>query len=322
MNSVSKIIVTDIGGTFVRFGVAEDGQITAIEKYEVMDFETFESALDHYVREAGVPDVKALRIATAGYEDQGVWRFVNVNPWRIDPVRLAAQGWRIECILNDFEAATWGVLGLEAGDVIPLNGAKAGAGQTCCLLGPGTGLGLGYLVRTGHPFVQKTHGGHVPVSCVSAEQWDIVARIASAEGRCLESGIVFETLVSGAGLYRIYQAVCARAGLSVLVSAPEMLLESADMEEVREALRLFHEFLGLFAAQAVVTGHAYGGVYLTGGVLDRLVAAGLFDDRAFKKYFILEGQVSSVKRDLQATPVLYVAKPYLALHGLMEAAHA
>jgi len=305
------MLLTDIGGTFVRFGVGGENGVENVRKYRVAEFGSFEAALERYCAEVGLSQKSPLRIATAGYEDQDVWKFVNANPWHIDPQALARQGWDVPVILNDFEAATWGILGLGQGDVVSLNDNTVGASETSCLLGPGTGLGLGYLVKSQQPFVQKTHGGHMPVSCATAEQWDIVQSLSKPL-------VVFEDLVSGMGLFRLYRFFCGQTGAGVSAQSPETLLDFADTVEFREALRLFHAFLGLFAANAVVTGHAYGGVYLTGGVLDRLMTAGLFDAAAFERSFMLDG-AQSVRRDLGRTPVSYVSKPYLALHGLREA---
>ena len=79
----------------------------------------------------------------------------------IDPAKLKQDGWDVELILNDFEASVWALLKLQDGDIETLKEAD-GASSAKCLLGPGTGLGLGYLQGGDEIFVQKTHGGHMP----------------------------------------------------------------------------------------------------------------------------------------------------------------
>lgn len=281
-------ILTDIGGTFVRFAKARNGQPSDIRKYKAVDFPDLQSALAKYCEETGIEARGALLIATAGYNDGGVWKFVNQNTWEIDPKALAAAGWCVEKILNDFEAATWSLISLkEANQTVLKAGNSERESGSLCLLGPGTGLGLGYLHKAAvSPFVQKTHGGHMPIAARSDEQWQAIKRTDTS---------VFENIVSGPGLQKL-----------------------RGLYDEEKALRLFHEFLGLFAANAVITGHAYGGLYLTGGVLERLIEEGAFDLQIFEKWFCLQG-AASVGEALDNTPITYITDPYPALKGLLNA---
>ena len=282
------IILADIGGTYVRFAVVADSAPMQIEKYKAADFENLQSALKKYCSDQNLKPGDKLRIATAGYEDGGVWKFVNQNKWIIQANDLKDVGWNVETILNDFEAATWSLLNLECGDVQTLKGGD-GASDTRCLLGPGTGLGLGYLHGRQNPHIQKTHGGHVPAAAITQEQWGVIEFLQSQQ----DGAVVFENIVSGPGLQKL-------------------------QEEYDEgtALRLFHEFFGLFSATCVVAGNAYGGLYLTGGVMESLVANNQFDFDLFERWFCFDA-VDSVIRDLQATPIIHVTYPYPALKGLM-----
>jgi glucokinase len=311
-------ILADIGGTFARFAFFENGKIEHIQKYKASEYKSFETALEIYLRESGLPRAPLL-IATAAYPDaSGVWRFVNENPWVIDVAALKSSGWPVEVILNDFEAATWSISGLRPED---LEALQAGAPQSGnrCLMGPGTGLGLGYLIDTANGLhVQRTHGGHMPVACLSDEQWFIAQTVRQIHKEA--SVPVFENFVSGPGLMHIYRAVCFAYDKPSPLKTPEELLENPDDDSVRDALMFFHEYLGIFAATAVVTGHAYGGLYLTGGVLDRLIEKDLFDPHIFLKAFLIGG-VDSVKAALENTPVYHVKTPYLPLSGLIEAVH-
>ena len=305
-------ILCDIGGTFVRFACVQNKQPVEIEKYKAADFPDLQSALNLYCKAMGGGSGAGhdLYIATAGYEDEGVWKFVNQNTWHISIPDLKALGWNVRIILNDFEAATWSLLSLtdkEANVLKPVPGVS----DTLCLLGPGTGLGLGYLHKTAPLFVQKTHGGHMPAAAISDEQAKVIAKLRRMQDKI----VVYENLVSGPGLYNIYKAL---DGDTEAIRHPEGLLDNAEQEIVQNTLRLFHEFFGVFSANAIVTGHAYGGLYLTSGVLERLVRKGLFDFRHFEKFFCLNA-VGSVRRDLEATPIIHITYPYPALKGLLNA---
>jgi len=132
---------------------------------------------------------------------------------------------------------------------------------------------------------------------------------------------VFENFVSGPGLYNIYKALCMIGGKAPIAESTGALLAEADNQDVRGALRLFHEFFGLFAQVVVVSGHAYGGLYLTGGVLENLVEAGLFDFKHFEKFFVLQG-VESVTEALASTPVVRITDSALAMKGLLGCMNA
>jgi glucokinase len=305
-------ILADIGGTYARFALESDSSLTNVCKYKAADFESFEDALSLYCKESGIDEPCSLSIATAGYEDQGVWKFVNQNKWEINPAALKKSGWSLPVILNDFEAATWSLLSLEEGEKRILREGK-GASDSLCLLGPGTGLGLGYLHQGKTSYVQKTHGGHMPATALTEEQWLVIQTLQRLNRG--KTTTVFEHLVSGPGLFNIYAALCLMAGKIRRISETEQMLEHRDDPEIKNALRLFHEFMGLFAVNAVVTGHAYGGLYLTGGVLERLQTYGAFDFDHFLKFFDL-ALVASVKRDLGVTPISFITIPNPALKGL------
>lgn len=310
------IILCDIGGTFARFSQEIEGAVGSVQKYAAADYPRFEDALARYCEEQGLPNEGTLAIATAAYNDGKVWRFVNRNKWIIDPAALEAAGWKLPVILNDFEAATWGLNNPAPGDFEVL---KKGVPKNdpLCLIGPGTGLGLGYLVATAHgKHVQRTHGGHMLAAALTDEQSDV---IKTARGLKEGGAIVsFENLVSGPGLQNIYACLCKMRGAKNQFERAEDILSHADDPIVKDALRLFHEFFGLAAQNAVITAHAHGGVYLSGGMMDRLRKRDLFNMESFERFFCLKS-VASVTEALQETPIYHVQHPSLAMKGLLEA---
>lgn len=309
----SAQIVCDIGGTFARFAVVENGVFKAFHQYRAAEHDSFLAALNAYSAEAGLVDKLPVLIATAAYEDGPVWRFINQNEWVIDTAALKAAGWRVDLILNDFAAATWGLLALDETAVKRLNEYAINARLPRCLLGPGTGLGLGYLypLEDQKYHVQRTHGGHMPAAAVTAEQASVIEKITQTMPQ--GDAVVYETLVSGPGLVNIYNALSAHK-----VSHAQDVLAQANTEMGKKTIRLFHEFWGLFAATSVICGHAYGGLYLTGGMSKRLDDAGLLDMKSFMAYFTAPWAVS-VREALEATPIALVTDPHLSFKGLLAA---
>lgn len=311
-------ILADIGGTHARFAIANEDvsdELFAYHKYKAADFPSLEAALNQYCDEQNLEQGGRLMIATAAYPDGDVWRFVNQNQWVIDAAQLKEYGWDLALTLNDFEAATWGLSAISKDDLTILQSGKKDARPSSrCLLGPGTGLGLGYLTADSH--IQRTHGGHMMASAVSDEQHLVIKQVREL---LPDNIVVFENLASGLGFHLIYRALCAINDAPCTIESPQDLTGHLDVKEVKDALRLFHEFLGLFAHTAVVTGHAYSGLYLTGGMIDHLSEQGFFDFESFRKYFILPG-VESVQNDIANTPISIIDDPYLAMHGLLIAA--
>lgn len=311
--------LVDIGGTHVRFALEQNGQPAQVTKYKAAQFPTFEEAVSFYAEETGYA-CSALAIATAAHKGAGgVWRFVNKNTWEIDEAALAKAGFPVRIILNDFEAAVWGLTVLKPAPEDILR-AGDGAFKTSprALIGPGTGLGLGFLTTLpdGNIHVQGTLGGHMPAAALSDEQKSVLSEVDKIKPR--QSIAVYEDVVSGPGLVNIYRAIRSLAGKDTEYTRAADLLADAQSEEVQTAFRLFHEFFGLFAANVAVTGSAFGGVYLTGGMFDRLYDAGLFDLKSFEKY-LAPGLVTSVQHALESTPIIRVQDGFLSLRGLLQA---
>lgn len=284
-------ILVDIGGTYARFAIAAGNHLEKIWKTPASDFSDFISALSHYKKAHDVADTKIL-ISTAAHPDGNIWRFVNANTWTIDTAELKKSGYDVPLILNDFEALAWGL--------------SESAKKPACVLGAGTGLGLAYIRTSG---VQKTFGGHIAASAVTEEQKKIITGVAATKSR--PGHVVYEDLLSGFGLENIHAALTGQR-----ISAAEII---GNVASHNKTIALFQEFLALFAAGCLVVGDAFGGLYLTGGVVDRLFENGLFDLEKFKRD-LAEGYVPSVHKALLDTPVHHVVNSEeIALRGLLFA---
>lgn len=314
-------VLTDIGGTFARFVQFEDGEFIHSKKYEAAKFPTLEDALKKYCKDHDLPSHGDILIATAAYENEaGDWTFVNNNKWVINAASLKGAGWTLKAIMNDFAAATWGLLNPDPNDIKTYH-----AGITTdrppkkpqCLTGPGTGLGLGYLTKLpgGNYHVQRTHGGHMIAGPATEEQWLVMKTVQRLRGD--NKPTVFEYLVSGPGLINIYKAYSLICGKEPKIDTPEDIMTILNDRITMDTIRLFNEFLGLHCRSAVITAHAYGGLTLTGGVLKRLNEHDLFDYKQFRRYFTLEG-VESVTTDLKNTPIHHFTGSHLAMRGLLN----
>jgi len=306
-------ILADIGGTHARFTLLEKGTIKNPEKRAVNDFPDIETALRDYA-----PDCKNLMIATAAQpDDKNIWHMANNDKWVINPDLLKQNGWHLKIIMNDFAASARGALADST--LITLRAGHADDKSPCAIIGPGTGLGLAYMIPLPRKkwHIQQTCGAHMMATTMTDEQHTItkLTRRLYTDQRI----ITFEDVASGRALPFLYGAVCMHNGVSPVFETTQDILGHADNIQVMQTLRLFHEFLGLFAHNVVVTGHTFGGLYLDGGITQRLYKAGLFDMDTFIK-FMMPRVTPMVRKRLEAVPIHMVNDPFVALRGLAEMA--
>lgn len=311
------VIMVDIGGTHGRFACEEAGELKNCFKVAASSHQTFVEGLESYTRQFGYDNKGDLYLAVAAHDDgTGTWRFSNSNKWVIRPAELARMGWNVRTIVMDFYASTRGALVLGP-DQLELVKQGQDSRRNRAVLGPGTGLGLAYAITLpdGKTHVQETYGGRMLMAAVTDEQAEILRLVQRFKGP--GAVVECEDVVSGRGLPLLYRAVCERQGRPAVYSNAEDILDASDEPNVQDCLRLFHEFLGIFTHHVVLTGHAFGGVYMDGGMIHRLRAANLFKPDQIVRFMDLPGP-SVVERDLGQTPVWVVNDPYVALRGLQE----
>ncbi len=306
------VTLADIGGTHARFATLEDGRPARIEKYPVAEFQNMAQLLKKFGSGKG-----ALYIATAAWPwPDGSWRFAREGRWTIDPRELESAGWKLKYIGNDFGAGARGALALEPEQLYNVQPKSLNEipQNRFAVLGAGTGLGLAY-VHEGT--IHDTYGGQMEIPRRTDEQHTILKVIKNLKDDGRE--VSAEDIISGPGLLLLYKAVCMLHGRRLADVDPKLMLKNRDDPFFAQPLRLFHEFLGMFAHQAVIYGHAYAGLYLDGGVLHKLVEQAAFDKENFLRFFIGE-PIPLVKKQLESMPVNIVTDPYVALRGLAEIA--
>lgn len=287
------IVLADLGGTHLR--LAKTGDHRSVAKYKITDYPDIEAVL-----RAFAPDITGLYLAAAIHPRGGIIedrRFGDKSHWIIDLAQLQDRlSLQKLLVLNDLEAAAHALPALTGQDISVLLLAAEGDVHfdhpPRLLVGIGTGIGHAFLFeKAGQAaFVQRTHGGHMPALALSGEQKDIAARLAQVNMRGRD--LIVEDIVSGSGYANLLSLV------------PE-----------EHALRLFWEFLGLYCNALVSMCGAYGGIYLTGGVMDELHAAGKTDARSFSHFFH-RPMVPVVVESLAATPVYYCREPNMPITGL------
>lgn len=324
MSEATRLLLADLGGTHIRFAIAYDGVVEHIRKYRVSDFSDPVQATERYLSDVqrGMYQFDAYLMSSAAIQaEAGVWTFSNQNPWRMKERHFMDQlPINHFEIIDDFVSNAYGVLDLDFDKLHTIRPGGWGEDDTHyagVVAGCGTGLGLAYLLPDAKGYkVHETWGGHMAPVALTAEQREVIDAVQTIKS--LPSSPIFEDVVSGPGLTRIYHALQGtQPGRDPYAEGKELLYQLSRGHDVAQcALRLFHEFLGLYMHQAAVFMHAYKGVYLTGGMIDAIFREDLFMPDVLLSYFQMQ-PVPVVAETLTNTPLYWVKDEFIALQGLV-----
>lgn len=315
MSDNHDILLCDIGGTHARFArFVKPGEYADFCKYRLDAYDAFENIVSHYLDETGA-DCHTARFSVARTPVDGVVaykRFAGDPDYRIDfPALKKTYRWRDMRYMNDLAAAAHGVAAIEKRRLkTVLSPACPPRNNDKIIVSVGTGVG--HAAMAGGRVLQ-THGGHMLPVTVTAQQRDIEQFIRKKKEETL--ALIMEDFVSARGLRMITESVSGQDNLAL--SHEEFMTH---LKNHPDAVRLFFEFLGLHVHMLVSVTGFYGGVYLTGGVIDHLVKNRLTNWGAFDEYF-RPVMVSVVNESLGGVAVDYVTDRELPLLGLTVADH-
>ncbi len=176
------------------------------------------------------------------------------------------------------------------------------------MLGPGTGLGVGALIeREGRAYALETEGGHVSFAAGNDLEAQLLERLAQRFGR-----VSNERLVSGIGLSNIHRALAEIAGDPMPELAPEEISAGAADGEprCRRTLEVFCGVFGAIAGDLALTLGAWDGVFLTGGLVPKLLDE--LKDSSFRRRFEAKGRFSDA---MSRVPTVAVLHPHAGLLG-------
>ena len=312
-----RVLLADIGGTNARFALAEPAApqpflADSARKYPVVDFPSLGDAARHYLDEIGASAHRGV-FAVAGRVDGDEARITN-HPWVISRSRIAgALDFESLELVNDFAAQAMSILLLERGDVTPIGGVdwspdRTPRDRTYAVIGPGTGLGVGTLViRDGRAYALESEGGHVSFPPGTPEELQILDRLSAQFGR-----VSNERLVCGPGLVNIHRALSELAGEDPGPMTPADVAARAAAGDPRcmRAVAVFCAVFGAIAGDLVLTVGAWDGVFLTGGVVQRMLDALLHS--GFRQRFEHKGRFSS---NMARVPSLAILHPNAGLLG-------
>ena len=306
----SSILLGDIGATNARFALLSNGNLNAINTFEVAKFGQFTDVLAIFIKEhCRQTQIHQALLAIAG-PITGERVLLTNSSWVIDARGLKTDFALHTRIVNDFEAVALSLPSLTSNDLAQIGDGRSEVGAPLAVLGPGSGLGVACLIdHSERRVVIASEGGHATLAPTSEEEDHIVNQLRKRFGH-----VSAERAISGSGLENIYHALAALEGLQTRpLSATEITKNalSGECQLARRSLHAFSAFLGSFAGNVALTFGARGGVYIAGGISPRILNFLIRSE--FRNRFEAKGRFQSY---LETIPTYVITHPAAALIGL------
>jgi glucokinase len=306
------ILVGDIGGTNARFALlvdafAEPKQFPIVQ---TANFANIDVALQNCILDRTSVQPRSAILALAGPIEGDEVPLTNCD-WIVRPKEMISKlGFEDVLLVNDFEAQALAVASLGDGDREQIGPGTERLSSSRAVLGPGTGLGVAGLVHAQHTwFPVPGEGGHVDMGPRTERDYHIWPFLEPIEGR-----ISAEQLLCGRGIVNIYRAVSAADGRDAPLETPAAVtshaLAGTDPAAV-ETVSLFSTYLGRVAGDMAMIFMAKGGVFLAGGISQKILPA--LRKPEFRVAFEDKAPHSAFMRSI---PTYVVTHPMAALAGL------
>ena len=313
VNSNDYAIVADVGGTFARFSRVHLDTLVLDEVaiYCCAQYTSLESVLLTYQMQFGLDEIKRVAIAIAcPIADD--WVNMTNGPWQFS-IRALKQKLHLHelKVINDFNAIAMSLPVLKTHQVRQIGHGQADNNKVKVVLGAGTGLGLAYLVPNGKGYVAFSgEGGHASWGAKTQREWFIYNELKQYYDH-----VSYERLLSGHGLENLYKALIRFHHQTLPpLQAPEIISQALSQQNslAVETIVQFFSVLGVYAGDMGLTFGAFGGVYIAGGIVPRLLS--LIEESNFRTNFEDKGRFSEFSAQI-ATFVITEEQP-----GLLGAA--
>jgi len=338
---MTLLLAGDIGGTKTILRLVEESvEASWPTLYEALyasrDFPDLVPIVQQFLSAAGqqlstVPRPEKACFAIAGPVVNDSSILTNLD-WFLDARRLEKE-LDIDkvSLINDFAAVGYGILGLEAKDLHTLQAATPEPHAPIAVIGAGTGLGEGFLIRVGSNYkVFPSEGGHADFAPRTGMEFQLLQYLREKYDI---QRISVERVVSGQGVVALYQFLRDRefapespeiqevirtweheTGRTEKSVDPAAVIAKAALEKrdrlCEQTLQMFVEAYGAEAGNLALKLLPYGGLYVAGGIAAKILI--LIQEGQFLRAFGQKGRVSSL---LERVPVHVVLNPQVGLIG-------
>jgi len=322
MTAEKLILAGDIGGTKTKVALLskKEGTLRAEVKgtFASGEYAGLEPVLKKFLDGRDVA-IDCACFGVAGPIVDGQVETPNL-PWVVNAEKLADMlGLESVALLNDLEAAAYGIFTLGSHELFRVNAGTARRPGNKVLIAAGTGLGEATLYDNGseyHP--SASEGGHGDFAPTDETQIDLLRYLIEKFGH-----VSYERVVSGPGLRNIYdflketgrsaepdwlrEELAAAADPSAAISRAALAGKS---EICVQALHLFVSVYGAEAGNLALRGKAIGGVYIGGGIAPKILDK--LKDGTFMRAFVDKGRYTEL---LSGIPVQVILNEEAPLQG-------
>jgi glucokinase len=322
------ILAADVGGTKTHLALYEPGdppRKPALERrVPSRDYDSLGEILRGFLDDAG----RRPRFAAVGIAGPVVDNASDTTnlPWTVSGRALTDAVDAPVRLLNDLEAAAWGVAALDAGDLMTLQPGRPAEGNRA-LIAAGTGLGEAFLVRTASGWQPSaSEGGHADFAPHDPLEDELLGWLRARHG----GHVSWERVLSGPGLADLYRFLADTGKGEASPEVAKAFAEAEDPAAVVTAAALegmcgraamaLERFVRLYGAEAgnlALKGLALGGLYVGGGIAPRILEA--LERGDFVASFNDKGRLRPV---LERIPVHVILRPETALWGAAAFAFA
>ncbi|MBD1211501.1 MAG: glucokinase, partial [Dolichospermum circinale Clear-D4] len=205
---MSLLLAGDIGGTktilrLVQFSDTLGLKTLYEESFPSGDFPDLVPIVQKFLTTANSSTPEKACFAIAGPVVENTAKLTNLS-WFLDTERLSKElGIERISLINDFAAVGYGIFGLTKQDLLTLQVGKYQSAAPMAIIGAGTGLGQGFLIKQGNSYqVFPSEGGHADFAPRNQLEFELLKYILTKYDI---QRVSVERVVSGLGIISIYQ---------------------------------------------------------------------------------------------------------------------
>jgi len=303
-----KGLVADIGGTNVRFALVDlddaHPDFASTRKYSTKTHPDIAAAARSYLGEMNYSGaLGGIVFGVAGPVKNGSIHLTNAG-WTISEKELRdALKVSFARVVNDFEALGEAIPVFQPQDLRQIGPLAFDPKEqgTVAVVGPGTGLGVGGLVRReGAMIPLVTEGGHASFAPQDDLEVEVLKFLWKKAGR-----VSNERILSGPGLMNLYGAMAEIDGVPASDSTPEIVTNVASQKPGSFEAKVFARFcaiLGSVAGDTALGMGARAGVLIGGGILP--AAADFLAASDFRKRFEDKARFAGYMQDIPTSLIM------------------
>lgn len=283
-NNNFSILAADVGGTKTNIAqfVSQNGKMVLQleETYTTNHHNSLTEIILDFIKKNNFEKPDRISIGAAGPVVNGTCHTTNIK-FKIDVTELS-RDLQIDKVylINDLEATAFGMTEVDDEFMVTMRNGNPSIGGHIAILAPGTGLGEACLFWDGKYLrPMPSEGGHSEFAPRTDVEFELVKFLQKTYGEI----IVWERLVSGPAIYKIYEFLRDVKGYEEQAWLTQKLAKAKDKSAVISetamsglcttcvlAMEMLVDFMARRANNMVLNYKATGGLILAGGIPPRI----------------------------------------------------